>query len=244
MGELVQTTGTQNPGSSGTWQLRREGAPPGVSMDTEGNATFIGNMTVSGTLTVNGQPVGGGTAQNYGYPASLYGLKGISADPAAVHSGAAVGANQRWYARLLWPAGVPITNIYVAVYAAGTWDGSTTGNRIGVYDDTGAQLGALPIDETIWTVAGWRGGAVTGGPIAAPAADTALYIVPIARGMTGLQWVFPASAVDAPGGPFVSIGPASTHRRAAYDTGTALPASFDPTTVGNSSGYVLLCGYN
>lgn len=191
-------------------------------------------------------PPGGGTSATveFGYPASAYGLSAMSGDPSMFQGTAPPGSSIIWYQRLPWPANKPITNVYVAVATAGTWDGLTTPNQIGVYDDTGAKLGATADDGTLWTAVGWRGGAVVGGPLTAPTTDGFVYLAALLRGMTVTNFAYPANAGDTHA-PWVSIGPTNGNRRTAYQGAvTALPASITPTTVGTSTGYTLLCGFN
>ncbi|SRR6266568_2976070 len=177
------------------------------------------------------------------YPLSGYGLLAASADPMICQAvGGAIGGNQLWYTRIWIPAGTVITNLWAAVHTGGTWDTLTTPNQIGLYTDTGAKVDNTSDDGTLWTVAGWRGGALSLGPVTAQSTGRFVYIVWLVRGMTGLVMAFPASAADT-NASYLSTGLiGSTNRRAAYSTGTALPASFTPTTVGTSTGSLSLVG--
>jgi len=174
------------------------------------------------------------------YPASGYGLLAISADPMHHQGSAGFGNNQLWATRLWIPANVVITNLHVAVRVAGTHDG-TNPNQIGLYDDTGAQVDTTADDNTLWTVAGWRGGALQGGPVAAQPAGRYVYVVWLLRGMSGTSLPFPTNADDA-NAAFVSTGVGGGNRRAMYASGTALPASFNPTSFGTSTGFLSLVG--
>jgi hypothetical protein len=184
---------------------------------------------------------GGSSQDTPAYPASGYGLKSISVDPMSVQSNSAISSGTIWASRLWIPAGVAITNLWAAVRTGGTHDGSTTPNRLGLYDDTGAQVALTADDSTLWTAAGWRGGALAGGPVAAQGAGRFVYVLWIVRGMTGLAMPFPVNANDA-NGPYASQGVGGGNRRTMYATGTSLPASFAPASYGTATGYVSLVG--
>lgn len=235
MAELLQITGTQNPGAPGTLRFGREGSATGFTTDSEGNVTCT-------ALTVGGVPVTGSGGVDPPYPPAGYGLIAYSIDPMLAQVTSAIPSNELWYTRLWIPANKAITNLWYAVRTAGTWDGITTPNQIGLYDDTGTLLGATADDGTLWTATGWRGGPVVGGPIAAQNSGRFVYLVSLDRGMTNLSLAFVPGPTDL-AAPYASTGVGTaTNRRAAYAAGTALPASFNPATVGTSSGFLALAG--
>lgn len=178
------------------------------------------------------------------YPPSAYGLLAYSIDPMSVQGNAALNGLQ-WFTRLKMPDDQDvITNLWAAVYVGGVWDGVTTPNQIGLYDDTGTLIDATADNGNLWTVAGWRGGPLAGGPQSG-FAGAYIYLVWIIRGYGGgnPQMPFPAAANDTTG-VFASdqVG-GGGNRRAAYQAaGAALPASFNPATVGTRTGYLTVVG--
>jgi len=183
-------------------------------------------------------PAAGGGSSPAVYLPAGYGLTAISADPLANQNPQPAGSNIIWYMRLPTPVSGTVTNLWVACGVGGTWDASTTPNQIGIYDDTGATLGATANDSTLWTSVGWRGGAVVGGAVAV--ATSYFYVLAIIRGMSNEQLCYPSSPNDTH--TFASRGPGQTKRRCGYVTASALPGSFDPTAYGTESGYAILCG--
>jgi hypothetical protein len=176
------------------------------------------------------------------FPISGYGLIAASGDPIDFQNPGNV-SGVLWPTRIWVPAGKAITNLWCAVHIAGTWDGTSTPNQIGVYDDNGNQLGATVNDSTLWTAIGWRGGAISGGPIAAQTTGRFVYLMPCVRGISGMYWQFPSGANDN-NAASVGIGPTGGNRRGMYATSTSsgLPATFNPTSYGTNTGYVPLVG--
>jgi hypothetical protein len=184
----------------------------------------------------------GGGGADTPYPASGYGLAAVNTDPMMMQGQAGINS-LRWYSRLWIPANTAVAGLRVAVRTGGTHDGVTGTNRIGLYTDAGVAVDALADTPGLWTAAGWRGGALPGGTIAAQAAGRFVYIVWIIRGYGALNPVmpFPPSSGDATSA-YTALGVTGGNRRAAYDSGSDLPASFDPTTVGTATGSMSLVG--
>lgn len=172
-----------------------------------------------------------------------YGLQSYTGDPMFVQNPQGWSSNTVAYAAVPVVAGQVITNLWVAVAVAGTWDSSTTGNQLGLYSFAGVQLGATAETPSLWTSAGWRGAAMAGAFTYTVPSSGYLYIAGIPRGITNLQLAFPAAPNDSHA-PFVSLGPSQTKARAGYAIAAALPANFDPTAYGTKSGYMFLAGVN
>ncbi|GHH67608.1 hypothetical protein GCM10017673_14890 [Streptosporangium violaceochromogenes] len=192
-------------------------------------------------------PSGGGGGSGGGpvYPLSAYGLLAASGNPENFLFGSGASNNTIFASRLEIRAGVTITSLWAAVRAGGTYSASSNPNQLGVYDDNGTQLGVTADDPTLWTAAGWRGGLLVGGPIAAQGADRMVYILLIFGGMTGVVMPYPSSANDANTAWFCGgIGIGITKRRAMYAGagGGGLPASFNPASYGTPTTYLSLVG--
>jgi hypothetical protein len=169
------------------------------------------------------------------YPASAYGFFTASAnidsfgkDPSS--------ANEAFFARIFVPAGKAINAIAAYVVSAGTFGGTTALNGFSIFADDGqTQLYTSPNDDTMWQAAGWVVKTL-GSPIPAQGADRFVYAGKSARGYSVqpsmAYLVLPASMTEG-GGNGVS------NRRAFYNTISAWPATFTPSTYGNASaGYI------
>jgi len=170
-----------------------------------------------------------------------YGLISASGDPIHFTSAANASSGQAWFVEQWIPAGKAITNLWVGVKTAGTYDGSSTPNHLGIYSAAGVSLGATADDPNLWTSAGWHGGAIVGGPIAAQASGRMVYVSVLVRGAT----VAPVLCFCASPGDAVPVytGPSMTARRCFYTYGaTALPSSINPASTGTATGYVPLLG--
>lgn len=175
------------------------------------------------------------------FPLSGYGLRAASGDPLQWMAVAGLSNNTLFLARTWIPAGTPITNLWCAVRDAGVHDGSTAGNRLGLYTDAGTLVDQTPDDPTLWTSNGWRGGALVGGAVAPQGAGRFVYISPLARGMTTPANIpFPSGATDS---QIAWFGTGlQTHRRAIILSASSFPASFDPASAGSSTTFVPMVG--
>lgn len=187
---------------------------------------------------------GGGVADGSAtFPLAHWGLLAANGDPIDNMSPSTLAAGQAWFTRMWIPAGVAITNLYVAVTtAAATHDGTTTGNLLGVYDDSGTRVAITAESPTMWSGGnGWRGAALVGGAIAAQGAGRWVYCAAIARGFTSQPAIaYPASPSDL---PHQWIGPGQTKRRTFYLAGqTTLPTTMNPASTGTPTGYTPLFG--
>lgn len=171
-----------------------------------------------------------------------YGLRAASGDPIGWLKSSGIANGTIFFARCWVPAGVTITNLWAAVAAAGTHDGSSGPNRIGLYSAAGSLIGATVDNPALWTAAGWRGGPLGGGPIAAQASGRFVYIGILAQGMSGGSWPYPTNADDSHV-PWADFAVSGTARRAMYLSGqSALPASIDPASTGTATTFIPLVG--
>lgn len=169
------------------------------------------------------------------YPASAYGFFTASAnidsfgkDPSS--------ANEAFFARIFVPAGKAINAIAAYVVTAGTFGGTTGLNGFSIFADDGqTQLYTSPNDDTMWQVSGWVVKTLAS-PIAAQGTDRFVYAGKSARGYS----VQPSMAyLVLPAGMSEGGGNGASHRRAFYNTISAWPATFTPSSYGNASaGYI------
>ncbi|MFI9552660.1 hypothetical protein [Nonomuraea endophytica] len=191
-------------------------------------------------------PLSHGHAPRDVYPVSAYGLLAATGDPLNFLNNSSFASGTLMLTRLFIPAGMAFSSVWVALRTAGSYDGTSTGNKVGIYTDAGALVDATTDDPTIWTSispSGWRGGALAGGTQAAQGSDRYVYIAALARGITGCVLPHPASANDAQTVWFCRPVSGTVRRRALYINGqSALPASFDPAASGSESTFALLAG--
>jgi len=194
------------------------------------------------TLGVKWAPAAsGGSATNVPEP-GFYGLKSFSGDPQWMQNVQSVFSNTTWYAAVPVQPGMVITNLWVANCAAGTYDGTSTNNQIGLYNLSGVQQGATPDTPTLWNTIGWRGGVMASGfTYTVGVGEFYVYVMGLMRGYSNVALAFPPGCADTHS-PFSALGPAQTKARAGYGAGSALPSSFDPTAYGTKSGFMFLCG--
>lgn len=197
----------------------------------------------AGGVVVSG---GGGSSSGSGatFPLSHYGLLAASGDPIDFYAQSSLNNNNPFYTRIWVPANTVITNLWCACTLAGTHDGATAGNRLGIYDDSGNLLDQTASDNTLWTVAGWRGGALGAGPIAAQSNGRWVYGSIVAVGMTASPAIaYPTGPADF---PFQYTGPGLTKRRTFYGNTSTFPATINPNTggTGTSTGYTPLIAIN
>lgn len=182
-------------------------------------------------------PAGGSSGMDQVFPLSGYGLLAASAAPEAASQNGGIASGQYYACRVWIPAGAAITSLWVAIQTAGTYT-SGTGNRLGLYDDTGAQVDLTPEDATLWDTAGWRGGALAGGPVAAQGAGRWVYVLVTQTGYSGITIPY---IVAGSGTPWFATGPGVSARRCMYNF-ASLPGSFDPTSHGTATSFLPLVG--
>jgi hypothetical protein len=196
----------------------------------------------AGGVTVSGG--GSSSASGSVFPLAHYGLTAASGDPIDFYAQSQLGNGNPFYTRVWIPANTSITNLYCAVATAGTHDGATPGNRLALYDDSGNLVDQTNSDNTLWTSTGWRGGALSAGPIAGQGAGRWVYAGLIALGMTVSPAIaYPSSPADF---AYQFTGPGLTKRRTFYAFSGSFPASVNPNTggTGTSTGYTPLIGIN
>lgn len=175
------------------------------------------------------------------FPISHWGLVAASDNPISFYNPSQVSA-QDWYTRVWIPAGKAVAGLYLAVATAGTHDGVTTGNGLALYDDTGALVDTIAYADALWATAGWRGGALLGGTIAAQTAGRWVYLGAKVRGYAANAPAF-AYATGANDRSYHYTGPATTKRRTFYQAAAAtFPATIDPAATGTATGYNFLVG--
>lgn len=190
-----------------------------------------------------GYDFGGGDPLVGVFPASGLGLIAMTSDPYIHAGGSTTVANNRVMLTRLWiPAGKALTNLWVAVRGAGTQSGGSAPCRLGLYSDAGSLIGSTANDTTLFTSTGWRGGAMTGGAIAAEGAGRFVYVGYIAGGVSNANVPTSFGTSDSHY-VFVSIGPGVSNRRCMYQSSLSdLPSSFDPTSYGTATGVLPLVG--
>ncbi|MEU8379791.1 hypothetical protein AB0C32_11440, partial [Streptosporangium sp. NPDC048865] len=177
-------------------------------------------------------PAAGGGADSPAYPLSGYGLLAASGDPAAFLGNSNASNGTIFMARVWIPAGVVATSLWAAVRTGGSYSATGTPNQLALYDAAGNQVAITADDPTLWSAAGWRGGALPA-PVAAQGFGRWAYIGLIVGGYTvGLPY---PTGVDDQHAPWFSGGVGVTARRAMYSGGSSLPASFNPTSYGTAT---------
>jgi hypothetical protein len=174
--------------------------------------------------------------------AAQQGFVGWTGDLLTWTTRSGVGDGDVSLVRLPLPAGKAVTTLWVAVSTAGTYSATGKPNQLGIWDDDGTLLSLTPDDSTLYTSNGWRSGTLTT-PVASSGTLRYCYVGFIVGGQTGLQLYYPTAAnlVGSTSEGNVLNGGPITRRRAVYLTGqSALPSSFNPTTVGTVTAYMPL----
>lgn len=194
-----------------------------------GGAAVLSVGTTAGTVAAGDDArfsAGGGSGMDQIFPLAGMGLKAAAGDPQVFMGVGGYGNNSMFATRVWIPANAVITNLWVAVRDAGTWDGSTSGNGLALYTDAGVFVDQY-LSNSLWTANGMRGGAI-GAPVAGQGSGRFVYILPLARGMTTpANTALPISASDNQL-PWFSKGLGTRHRCIIIG-GSAFPGSFDPT---------------
>jgi len=175
------------------------------------------------------------------FPLSGYGLLTASDEPAFFQNPSPLSNGTVFGARCWVPANTALSTLTAAVRTGGTYSASAVPNQLGIYDDTGAQLQVTVNDNTLWTTAGWASRSIT--TVAAQTAGRFVYILYILGGFTGVVVPYALGANDSDA-PWLAFGVSNAgNKRCFYLNGqTALPASFNPATVGTSTGFIPLVG--
>jgi hypothetical protein len=178
------------------------------------------------------------------YPSHGHGFVAMSGDPIFYQSSGSFGSNTILFSRIWVPAGKAITGLWVACRGTvgATFGGVNSGNKVSVYDDTGANPVHSAVDDAMWAPAApWRGAALLS-TIPAQSAGRYVYGLALVRDYGGgVPFMNPPQANDS--NTHVVVGVSQDKRRGGYWSGqSAMPASFNPTTVGTASGFTVCMG--
>jgi hypothetical protein len=211
-----------NPGARATHTFGRQGAPVGVSFDSEGNATFGGDLTVVGAIAA-GSGLGGAS--------NPYGLGCQTVDPmAGIVTTYSLGAGT--LVLCLMALSTPITKLGTWLKGAGTT--SSGSNRLALYHEDGTLIDTTGDMTTDFSTSGQRciEGDLTLGEFD-PGGTIGVYIGALTHFSAGN-----ASLAGTPdvGTSFVTI---NGHRPSIFLAGqTSPPASFSPAGASvNSAAY-------
>lgn len=173
------------------------------------------------------------------YPISEYGLVAVSGDPISYGGNSGFPSGSTFFARIYVPANTTISAVKIGLQSGGTYVANGHANQVAIYDDSGNQITITPDNPSLWLNTGWTT-AVLPSVIAAQASPRFIYVGIINEGFSGVSVCWPNGSGIA---PEVINGNVNGKRRAMYVDGqTALPASFNPTTYGNPTGYIPLIG--
>lgn len=199
-------------------------------------------LTVSGGAVGWGDPAGG-TSTEFLSLCEIDGFVSWTGDPLDWTTLSGVGDGNTTWVCLPVPAGKALTKLWVAVGEPGSYAASSgKPNRLAIADDTSTILSLTPIDNTLYTVEGWRQATLIT-PQSAQSTPRWVYVGLIVGDMTNLKLRYPTHASSFIGTSETTTlngGPA-TRRRAMYANGlSALPTSFDPATYGTVTAYMPL----
>lgn len=143
--------GGGNPRARATLTFGREGAPAGVTMDTEGNATFLGTVTSAGGGGGGGVVVTRGVYSG-GNPTMPNDAAYVPLDNLTGSIPAAVGDNVEWTPSFMWQPtasqflelAVIVGGVPVRYGSTGTGTPSVEGDPA-LYPDPGTYRSAAPV---------------------------------------------------------------------------------------------------
>lgn len=194
-----------------------------------------GETLVADSAQATGVKWGTAPQQSSLYPISAYGFFTAPADfTFFTRNDTFISA---YYVRVFVPAGKAINAIGTCVYVAGTV-GAGGLNGYAIYTDAGVLVTSTPNDDNLFTATGWAI-KVLASPIAAQTSDRFVYCALSSKGYSSspqVPYVVGSPAYLNGGGYGVTGG-----RRSFYTFDSSWPASFNPTTYGDStSGYMPL----
>lgn len=204
------------------------------AIGTDGQVLMADSTQTTGVKWSN---VNAGTV----FPLSGYGLLVASDEPAFFQNPSPLTNATVFGARCWVPANTALSHLTAAVKTGGTYSASAVPNQLGIYDDTGAQLQVTADDNTLWATAGWASRSITTVP--AQTTGRFVYILYILGGFTGVVVPYALGGNDT-NAPWLVFNVSNAgNKRAFYLNGqSTLPASFNPTTIGTSTGFLPLVG--
>jgi hypothetical protein len=172
---------------------------------------------------------------NAAYPLSAYGFFSASAPLESFYGQSTLGS--MFFARVLVPAGHPISVVATVLAGAGTV-GAGGNNCFAIYDDAGNQVATTPANNAQWASVGWSIGTLAT-PIPAQQTDRFVYVSGFVIGYSSIPSIV-YNVLGHEALTYMGNG-VPTHRRAFYANGvSSLPPSINPASYGSNSNYLPL----
>lgn len=207
-----------------------------------GTETITGNKNFTGTLQNGGSAVVVTTdyrlTDQVGYyPPQAYGLFAVTTPPRQASDSNFFGM----YITRAWiPAGNAITKVAAYVSTAGTLGTPGSTNGFALYDDTGASVGSIPNNDSLWTSVGWASISLAT-PLASQSIGRFVYVACLCSGYSPNPNIL--STQGTGGGTLGGFGLNANKRHSIYNGVSSFPASFDPNSYGSNSSYLPVLGF-
>lgn len=242
---LAEQLGTTGYGNAIT-AISKNSSVPVVSIRGHGalldcvNSSGVSVATIAqdGTITVGGQQLGQSVDSSI-YPLSEYGFASVSENIGSFRTNSDLSS---WRVRMYVPANKPLVAAGVFCNTAGTL-GAGGLNGFAVYSDDGqTQLASTPTDDTLYATGGWRFKDFSA-PIAAQNDPYFVHLLIAINGYLAAPSTL-YSICGGSGGNTYSVYSGGynkpNHRRSVFATISSFPASFNPTSHGTITEYMLL----
>lgn len=242
---LAEQLGTTGNGNAIT-AISKNSSVPAVSIRGSGalldcvNSAGLSVATIAqdGSITVQGQQLGQSVDSSI-YPISEYGFASLSVDIGACQTNSDLSS---WRVRMYVPANTPLVAAGVFCNTAGT-PGVGGLNGYSVYsDDAQTQLASSPTDNNLYATGGWRFKDFSS-PVAAQSDPYFVQLLIAINGYVAAPSTL-YSICGGSGGNTYSVYSGGynkpNHRRSVFATISSFPASFDPTSHGTITEYMLL----